>query len=449
MSREIHEFSTTEAGSLLRSGQLTSVAMTEHALQRISKTDKHYHAFIVVLAARAREEARRADADFKSGIDHGPLHGIPYAVKDVIDVKDTPTSCASRTQSQHCTEEDADCVRRMSEAGAVLLGKLNTYEFATAGPSFDLPSPPAINPRAPDRITGGSSSGCAAAVAAGFVRVTIGTDGGGSARSPASYCGLVGLKPTYGTISCEGVFPLSPTLDHVGILAASVEDTSLCFDILSTVTTSEMKHEIAGLRVGYARHWSAGSADPDVQAALDNAAKQLQGLGASVEDVTLSPYEMFEACGTVIIQAEAYAVHAERLRKSPELFGAKAYQNLVSGCILDADDIAVAQATRKKLALELDQAIKPFDLLLVASTLTAALPVADFISIKPRWTDMRTFPFNVTGLPALAMPSGVNAEGLPLGLQLVGKRHSEKTLCYAASKLEYALALKLPPPTIL
>jgi aspartyl-tRNA(Asn)/glutamyl-tRNA(Gln) amidotransferase subunit A len=446
MSREIHELSTTEAGSLLRSGQLTSVAMTEHALQRISKTDKNYHAFTLVMAERAREESQRADADFKLGKDHGPLQGIPYAVKDVFDVKGTSTTCASRTQSQHFAHEDADCVRRMTEVGAVLLGKLNTYEFATAGPSFDLPFPPASNPRAPNHITGGSSSGCAAAVAASFVRVTIGTDGGGSARSPASYCGLVGLKPTYGAISCAGVFPLAPTLDHVGILAASVEDVGLCFDVLSLAANPKVKHEIAGLRIGYARHWSAGSADAEVQVALDHAAKQLKHLGAIVEDVELPPYDMFEACGTVIIQAEAYAVHAERLRQVPELFGAKAYQNLISGCILDANDMAMAQAARQTLTLALDQTIKPFDLLLVACTLTAALPVADFRSTKPRWTDMRTFPFNVTGLPALAMPSGVNAGGLPLGLQLAGKRHTEKTILHVASELENALALNLPPP---
>jgi aspartyl-tRNA(Asn)/glutamyl-tRNA(Gln) amidotransferase subunit A len=436
---QLHELPVIEAGRRLRQGTLTSVALTQHALQRIARMDNRYHAFTRVLAGRALTEAEVADAALQAGNDRGPLHGIPYAVKDVIDVQGVATTCASRLRQDHIADQDADCVQVMKAAGAVLIGKLMTYEFATVGPSFDLVFLPAINPNAPDRITGGSSSGCAAAVAAGFVRMTIGTDGGGSARSPASYCGVVGVKPSYGQVSCRGIYPLAPSLDHVGIIAATVAEAALGLDVLCAKdSSSERGQGVTGLRIGYARHWSQG-ADEDVQSALDNAAEQLRSLGASVKEVTLPPYDLFEACGTVIIQAEAYAQHASGLRQNFALYGSKTRQNLATGVVLDADDVAAARAAKVTLTQLFDQAIKPFDALLLASTLTPAPPVSEFQSSTPRWTEMRTFPFNVTGNPALAMPSGRSSAGLPLGLQIVGHRGDEPMVSRVAQALETAL----------
>jgi aspartyl-tRNA(Asn)/glutamyl-tRNA(Gln) amidotransferase subunit A len=215
----LSDLSIVEAGRLLRSGALTSTALTEHCLTRVVEYDSRIHAFILVTRERALADAARADKELNSGIDKGPLHGIPYGLKDIYCTAEIATTCHSHLLKDNVPNEDCFVEQKLRAGGAVLLGKLATHEFAIGGPSLDLPWPPPRNPWNTDHITGGSSSGSGAAVAAGFVRVAMGSDTGGSIRGPSFYCGVVGMKPTYGRVSRRGVYPLAYTLDQCGPLA--------------------------------------------------------------------------------------------------------------------------------------------------------------------------------------------------------------------------------------
>jgi aspartyl-tRNA(Asn)/glutamyl-tRNA(Gln) amidotransferase subunit A len=436
------DLSIIDAGVRLRDGTLTSVALTEAHLARIAARDPTLHAFVTVTADRALEDAARADTERAQGIDRGPLHGIPIGLKDLIDTAGIRTTSGSRVFEHNVPTADAAVATRLKQAGAVLVGKLMTYEFALVGPSFDLPFPAARNPWNTDNITGGSSSGSAAAVAGGLLRTSIGTDTGGSIRSPSSYCGVVGLKPTYERISRDGVFPLSPSLDHVGPISASVAEAAITLDAITPETgaASRLGEGIAGRRIAYARDWFANDpgADPSVISALDAAASVLSLLGARIEEITLPDYALFEAAGAVILQAEALAIHAPHLRANPDLYGKLARQNLLTGLALDDADVDFARRAAAELGRRLqDEVFGTFDTLLTVNTLTPALPFSAFDGETSVWTHMRTFPFNLTGNPVLAVPAGFK-NGLPLGLQLVGRHGDEAGLCAVGHAFEHA-----------
>lgn len=430
-----------EAGVKLRDGTLTSLALTEAHLQRIAARDGIYHAFVTVTAERALGDAARADGELAVGQDRGPLHGIPIALKDLIDIAGVRTTYGSRLFDTHVPTADAAVAGLLREAGAVLLGKLMTYEFALVGPSFDLPFPASRNPWDDACITGGSSSGAAAAVAGGLVRTAIGSDTGGSIRSPSSYCGVVGLKPTYERVSREGVFPLSPSLDHVGPLSATVAEAAVTLDAISdAAAASRLEEGIEGNRIAYARDWFAHDpeADPAAVAAMDAAASELSLLGARIEEVSLPDYALFEAAGAVILQAEALAVHADHLRSHPERYGRLAFQNLLTGLVLDDADVATAKAAAAELRRRLQADIfARFDAMITINTLTPALPFSAFDGLTSVWTHMRTFPFNVTGNPVLALPAGFT-RGLPLGMQIVGRHGDEAGICAIGHAFERA-----------
>src|SRR5882724_7812175 len=293
---KLFELSIAEAGRKLRDGSITSIALTEDALSRIAAIDPALDSFITVTADRARADAVAADVAFGKGIDNGPMQGVPYALKDISDTAGIPSTCHSKLRLNHVPAADSVVESKFKAQGAVLLGKLATHEFALGGPSFDLPFPPARNPWNLDHFTGGSSSGSGAAVAAGLVRMAMGSDTGGSIRGPAFYCGMVGLKPTYGRVSRRGVFPLSYTLDHCGPLSWTVEDAALTMqviaghdpldpasaDIPTPDFTGGLKRDLAGLKLAYPRSFFAAQEDilPEVVASLDAAAQQVARLGA-------------------------------------------------------------------------------------------------------------------------------------------------------------------------
>jgi aspartyl-tRNA(Asn)/glutamyl-tRNA(Gln) amidotransferase subunit A len=444
------DLSIPEAGARLRDGSLTSVALTEAHLARIAEREPHYKAFVTIAQERALEDASRADRELKDGVDRGSLHGIPIALKDLIDTAGLRTTSGSRRFADHVPTADAEVVRRLGAAGAVLIGKTMTYEFALVGPSFDLAFPASRNPWNLDHITGGSSSGSAAAVAGGLVRTAIGTDTGGSIRSPSSYCGVVGLKPTYDRVSRRGVFPLSPSLDHVGPISATVEEAALTLDAISDAGASSHLHDgIAGKRIAYARDWFAGDPETDraVLAAMDDAVSALTLLGAVVEEVQLPDYALFEAAGAVVLQAEALAIHRAALRDQPQDYGRLAFQNLLTGLALTDDDIALARRAAAELARQFNAEIfARFDALVTANTLTPALPFSAFDGVTSVWTHMRTFPFNVTGNPVLALPIGFD-RGLPLGMQIVGRHGDEAEICTVGQAFEMGTdhATQRPP----
>jgi aspartyl-tRNA(Asn)/glutamyl-tRNA(Gln) amidotransferase subunit A len=439
-----------ESGRRLRDGSLSALELTRAHLDRIADRDPTYHAFITVTEDRALQDAERADRELAEGQDRGPLHGIPIGLKDLIDTAGIRTTSGSRLFEHHVPATDAAVAARLRQAGSVLLGKLMTYEFALVGPSFDLPFPASRNPWSPDHITGGSSSGSAAAVAGGLLRTAIGTDTGGSIRSPACYCGVVGLKPTYERVSRDGVFPLSPSLDHVGPLSASVAEAAITLDAISAAgAASRLGEPLDGKRIAYARAWFATDpeTDPAVIAALDDAASLLSLRGARIEEVQLPDYALFESAGALILQAEALDVHARTLASHPDRYGRLARQNLLTGLALADADIAAARAAAEELSRRLQAILAGFDALLTANTLTPALPFAAFDGVNSVWTHMRTFPFNLTRNPVLALPAGFN-DGLPLGLQLVGKLGDEAGICAIGAALEAAAdhSLRRPPP---
>lgn len=435
------DLSIIEAGAALRQGRLTALELTQAHLDRIAARNGQIQAFTTLEGGRALKAAAHADRLLDEGRDLGPLHGIPVALKDIIDTAGLRTTYGSRLYEQHVPGKDACVVERLRAAGAVVIGKVATYEFATVGPSFDTPYPPPVNPRSPPHITGGSSSGSAAAVAAGMVRTAIGTDTGGSVRSPGAYCGIVGLKPTYGRISTDGVFPLSPTLDHVGILGASVAEAAITADALISdgpAITSCLGQPITGLRIGYAREWFANdpATDPGVLAAIDAAVSTLSLLGASIEEVTLPPADLFEACGAAILHAEAFAIHRQELKSRPHVFGAKTLQTLVAGVCLDESDLEFAVGAARHLRHSLDTGVfARFDALVTATTLAPAPPLSAFKGEEAVWTAMRTIGFNVTGHPALSVPAGFVA-GRPVGLQIAGPHGAEAVICRIGDAFE-------------
>lgn len=438
--------SISEAGSRLRAGSLTSVELTRAHLTLVRQLDPAYRAFVAVMENTALDEAAAADREFAAGVDRGPLQGIPVGIKDLIDTAGVTTSYGSRVFEGHVPAGDAAVARRLRDAGAVILGKLATYEFALVGPSFDLPAPPATNPWNVARITGGSSSGCAAAVAGGLLRTSIGTDTGGSVRSPAGYCGVVGLKPSLGRVGKDGVFPLSRTLDHVGTVSASVAEAALTLDVIADPggdgarAASQLDRDIAGLRIAYARDWFASDPGvmPQMVRVMDAAASQLSLLGARIEEVSLPDYAVFEASASVILHAEALAAHSAPLRERSADYGRLAFQSLMSGVCLSEADVELARSVRSTLTEALqDRVFNRFDALLTANTLATAPAFSSFDGKRAVWTPMRTIPFNLTGHPALAVPAGFIG-GLPAGMQIVGRPFGEATICRIGHAFEQA-----------
>lgn len=437
------DLSLPEAAAALRSGTLTSRALTEATLARIAALNPRVCAFTHI-AVDALQQADRADALLRTE-DPGPLCGLPVAVKDLIDVADQPATSGSRVLTGRIAETDAPAIARLRAQGAVLIGKTATYEFAMVGPDLTLPDPPARNPWNPAHITGGSSSGSAAAVAAGLVRLAIGTDTGGSIRAPAAYTGSVGLKPTRDRVSRAGAFPLSPSLDHTGPLAATVEEAALALDALTEhpenwrPATARLGQTIAGLKIAFARDWFAEDpqASPALIRALDEAASTLSLLGAQITLVTLPPYATFEAAASIILHAEALAQHRTLIRNHASAYGRPTLQCLAFGAAIDAQDVAKARQAQIRLTAEMLQAMEGHDLILTATTLTPALPFSAFDGDKAVWTPMRTIPFNLTGQPALSLPAGFE-NGLPLGLHLIARHGDEDLLCAAGHAFERA-----------
>ncbi|WP_375450367.1 amidase [uncultured Devosia sp.] len=445
MSRPLNELSIAEAGKALRSGTVTARALTEDALTRIAAVDPDVHAFVLITADRALADADKADAAFASGTDLGPMQGIPYALKDIYGTAGIRTTAHSNLLRDNVPKTDSTVAAKLAAGGGVLLGKVGTFEFAIGGPSFDLPFPPARNPWNLDHFTGGSSSGSAAAVAAGMMRMAMGSDTGGSIRGPAAFCGTVGLKPTYGRVSRYGVLPLAYSLDHCGPLSWSVEDTALTMQVISGYDpldpasanvpvpdfSAAMGQDLTGLKIGYTRKFYLENPflTADATKALDATAQQLAALGASVDEVDMPAFEQFDACCRVIMFSEAYAIHEADIKNRPHAYGRYAYQHLISGAVLSAADYVQAQRLRRELTAAVNQdLLATFDALLAPNALGTAAPFSDFGPDAGRWGGMMTGPFNVTGNPALALPIGFGADGLPLSAQIVGRPFDEPTV---------------------
>ncbi len=444
------DISIREQSLALQSGETTSVALTQALLDRIAATNGQTHAFIRTDVEGAMTAARQADAELAQGQVRSPLHGIPVGIKDIYDVAGQPTTCHSKVRLDHVAEDDSAPVQRLRAAGAVLLGKLATHEFALGAPSDDLPFPPARNPWNLAHIPGGSSSGSGAAIAAGYTRVAMGSCTGGSIRIPAAWCGTVGLKPTFGRVSKYGVFPLAWSLDHCGPLTRSVDDAALTLQVLAGHDprdpssapvavddyTANLEDGVQGLRIGVPRHLfeQSPAASAEFLDAMSGTQTQLREAGATLSDVTLADAEVFLACGRVIISAEMFAIHAHWLRERPLDYSEMTLPRLLPGMAVSSEDYLNALRLKRELAAGVDRALEHCDVLLTAVTLDTAPafgPTGQF-----RFWPVQTYAFNVTGHPAISVPIGLSAQGLPLAVQVVGRYFDEAMILRVARAIE-------------
>lgn len=444
------DLSIAELGRQLRRGETTSQQITAAALSRIHQLEPAVHAFIRVEDDTAIEAARQADRELEQGVDRGPMHGIPYALKDIYDAADLPTTCHSRLRLDHVAKTDSAVAERLRAGGAILLGKLATHEFAFGGPSFDLPFPPARNPWNLDRIPGGSSSGSAAAVAAGYVRFATGSCTAGSIRGPAAWCGVVGLKPTYGRVSRRGVFPLAWTLDHCGPLARTVEDAAIALqaiaghDPLDAASSrrpvpdfrAQLGHGVSGLRIGVPRHFfsTLPNLTQDVSTGIDRTLGALRDAGAIVDDIELPQQKLFGTCGRVIMTSEMYTIHQADLRMRIDEYDHLTVNRFVLGATVGASDYINALRLRRILAAAVDSALESHDVLLTAISLATAPPF-DPPPNPSAWPTQANM-FNVTGHPAMSVPVGLATDGMPLAVQVVGRSFDEATVLQVGRAIE-------------
>ena len=462
---ELHWLGAAEAASAIAAKELSPVELMKALLDRIAALDPKLNAFIRLDGEAAMQAAKAAEAEATAGRLRGPLHGVPVGIKDIINVAGLPTTGHSKILKDDLATADAVCVEKLRGAGAIVMGKLSTHEFAIGGPSFDLPWPPARNPWNRDHHPGGSSSGSGSGVSAGLFPMALGSDTGGSVRNPASSCGIVGLKPTYGLVSRRGVFPLSFTLDHIGPMTRTVADNALMLEVIaghdprdpgsaavpSGHYAAGVERAVRDLRVGFIRHFHEIDvpAEPEVTAALERVARTLQAEGAEVRNVHLPTLGEFGAVNRVILQSEAWAIHGPWLRERPGDYGQLARRRLMAGAFFGAGDYVQAQRRRLEMIAEVEAALRDFDVLLCASSMDPACRIDRPADLERTYPRQARTPFNVTGHPALAMMAGLSRDGLPLSVQFVGRYFDEATLFQVARAWEQASGVdKKHPPIV-
>jgi len=444
--------SISELANLISRRELSPLEITRECLERIATADDQLNSFVTVTADLAVSQASEAEDDLAHGYNRGPLHGVPVALKDLYSTKGVPTTAHSKVLQDWTPSTDATTTSKLREAGTVLLGKLTMHEFAFAMPGFDTPFPPARNPWNPAYLPGGSSSGAGAALAAGFCYGALGSDSGGSIRSPAAHCGIVGMKPTYGRVSRYGVIPLSWSLDHAGPMARTVEDCALLLQVIAGYDsldpasanvpagdyTSSLKAGVKGLKVGVARSWleDSGGCDPEILTAFEAALEVLTDQGAEVIDIEAEPFIKGRAVTSLILTAEAYAYHEETLRTRAHDFGSAVRNRLRTGAFLSAADYIQAQRARTSIVQDVQRILERVD---VICSPVSARPAQSFEELDPDALFNQpsfTNAFNATGLPALSVPCGFSSVGLPLGLQIAGRAFEEATVFRVAYAYE-------------
>jgi aspartyl-tRNA(Asn)/glutamyl-tRNA(Gln) amidotransferase subunit A len=450
----IEFFTIAELNRAYAQRELSPVEVTCALLDRIAKHDGKFDSFIRVTEEVALAEAKVAEAELMAGNRRGPMHGIPYGLKDIVETAGIPTTGHSKLRQHHVPQQDAEIVCRLKAGGGILMGKLATWEFALGGPSFDLPWPPARNPWDRERLPGGSSSGPGAALAAGFVPAAIGTDTGGSIRGPAAACGIAGLKPTYGRVSRRGVFPNTFTMDHIGPMTRSAEDISLMLQVIAGHDpldpgsedcavpdyAAALGHGVKGMRLGLVEGWhDAPGAHPDLAPAIAAAVDVLQRLGATVEPVKLSSLRDYTDFKTTISIAELYTIHEQDLRTRPQDFGRILRNRVLPGALIRAEDYQAALRWRTALAREQHAAFKQFDALITAGARNIADPAKPDNPDRLVTAPSITMPFSVSGVPALAIPCGLSqAEVMPLSLQIAAAPFQETTVLRLAHAYQQA-----------
>jgi len=447
--------SIRQVSELLRAGSVSPVELTEDCLARIKKLNPRLNAFITVTGELARAQARQAEAEIRRGDWRGPLHGVPLALKDLIDTDGVRTTAASSLFRDRIPAEDAEVVRRLKAAGAVLLGKQNLHEFAYGASSMVSYFGEVRNAWNPEYIAGGSSGGSATAVAAGLGYGAIGTDTAGSVREPAALCGVVGLKPTYGRVSARGVIPLSTSLDHVGPIARTVADAALILQAIAGFDASNKASvdvpvddyvapfgkKLKPLRIGVPRKFFFEDLDPDVASATSHALSGLAMLGAELHDLELSV-----PTDRTLQTAEAFAYHAEFVARSSELYQPETLRRIRTGANVSPATLRACRRELESVRSDIAATFADVDLLVTPTTPVPAPLIAELKQnpdlLRPRELLLlrNTRPINIWGLPAISIPCGFTPAGLPIGLQIVGPHWGEAKVLQLAHAYEQATA---------
>lgn len=448
-----------EAARLIAARDLSPVELVDAHLRRIEETDGRLNSFITLLGDEAMAAAARAEQALAAGRKPGPLHGIPVGLKDLYDVAGAPTTVGSKILRESVPRRNAAVTERFEAAGAIILGKLQLHELALGATSVNPHDGPAHNPWDTDRVTGGSSGGSGSAVAAGQCMAALGSDTGGSIRIPSALCGIVGLKPTFGRVSRRGVYPLSHTLDTVGPMARTVRDAALVLNVIAGHDPEDssssrrpvddyadgLEGGVAGMRIGIPREYFFDLLDPEVEKTVLQAARTLEGLGASVDRVSIPAFKHSIPISGTILLAEAASVHVDRLRRNPDDIGADVLARLLQGALTPATDYIKAQQARTVFNRRVADAMRDLDLLL-APTAPVAAPRIDEASVEmdgvstpvlgllPRLTRG----FNICGVPVVSVPCGFTEGGMPIGMQLAGRPFEEATVLRAAHAYEQA-----------
>ena len=455
---ELCGLTVTQASQALRTKDISAVELTQSYLERIEALNPKINAYITVTAERALDDAQRASDELIAGKARGPLHGVPIGLKDLYETAGIRTTGGSKFHADHIPAQDCPAAQRLREAGTILLGKLNTHEYAygvtTNNPHYGATR----NPWNLDHIPGGSSGGSGAAIAAGLATATLGTDTGGSIRMPASVCGVVGFKPTYGRVSKAGVLPLSYLFDHAGPITRTVEDAALMLNAIAgydptdatTIRTpvaeytSALLNGLQGLRIGVPRTYFFDHLEDDVAVAVEQAIDELRALGAEVRDIDLPDVGAGVAALFGIVLAEAQEIHAKNMQSHPLDFGTDVHA-ILTGEPPDTPTLMQALRQRDALSVAVRNAFESVDLLVTPSTpIVAARIDQETVAYggleEPILMAMIrcTAPFNATGHPALSLPCGFTAAGLPVGLQIVGRTFDEVTVLRAGHAYEQA-----------
>ena len=442
-----------EAAAAIRAGDVSPVDLAQAELDRIDALDDRLHSFVLLTRELALEQAAAAERELAAGHDRGPLHGIPIGLKDLYATRGIRTTGHSKALLDWIPDHDATAAVRLRDAGAVLLGKQGMSEFAFGGYANE-PFPAPRNPWNTDHEPGGSSSGSGVGVAAGLCFASLGSDTGGSIRKPASHCGVVGIKPTYGRVSRHGVLPLAWSLDHAGPLTRSVEDAAIVLgviagqDPLDPTSSSEsvpdyraaLGRDIRGLRFGVPWAWvhELGTIDDEVVAAFETALDVLREQGGQIVEVDGAPFIVSRPLNTIILTAEAYAYHEDTLRNRPELLGPGLRNRLREAAFLSAADYIAAQRARSVVRRQIGEILRGVDAILSP---TSATPGEALARIDPE-TRFRepsfVNPANLLGDPAISVPCGFSSGGLPIGLQIAAGPFEEPLVLQIARAYEAA-----------
>jgi aspartyl-tRNA(Asn)/glutamyl-tRNA(Gln) amidotransferase subunit A len=455
--------SIRQISELLRAGSVSPVELIENCLANIKKLNPRLNAFITVTGELARAQARQAEAEIRRGDWRGPLHGVPLAFKDLIDTDGVRTTAASSLFKDRVPAQDAEVVRRLKAAGAVLLGKQNLHEFAYGGSSMVSCFGEVRNAWNPEYVAGGSSGGSATAVAAGLGYGAIGTDTAGSIREPAALCGVVGLKPTYGRVSARGVIPLSVSLDHVGPIARTVADAAIILQAIAGFDAGDrasvdipvddylasLGKNVKTLRIGVPRKFFFEDLDPDIASATNHALSGLATMGAELRDI-----ELPVPTDRTLQSAEAFAYHGEFVARSPELYQPETLRRIRAGANVGPEALLACRRELERVRRDIAATFADVDLLVTPTTPVPAPLIAELKQnpdlLRPRELLLlrNTRPINVWGLPAISIPCGFTPAGLPIGLQIVGPHWGEAKVLQLAHAYEQATAWHKREPVL-